>query len=246
MGGWAKNGLKIVIAGRPNVGKSSLMNCLSGHNRVIVTPYAGTTRDTVEEEIELGGFPLKLWDTAGLQETSHPVEKEGIERSKLAVAEADLVLYVLDGSREFDPEDAEFFEGLAGRGRILVVNKSDLPQKLERALLMKITPGCAVVSSSCADENGTRGLEEAILRFITAGGADVSGDTVISTVRQKELLEKIRESVERAEKACRAGLSPECVASDLRLALEPLGALVGDVYTDDVLERLFSQFCIGK
>jgi len=241
-----KNGLRVVIAGRPNVGKSSLMNRLSRSNRVIVTPYAGTTRDVVEEEIQLRGFLIRLLDTAGLQETSHPIEQEGIERSKLAVSQAGLVLYVLDGSQAFHPEDSELLSGLAERSLILVVNKTDLPRKLNRGLLKGLVDSWPVVHSSCTEEGGIKELEDEIFRFVSGGKTDFSNDSVVTSVRQKDILEKAMGDLDKAKDACRARLSPELVAVDLRLALDHLGALVGDVYTADLLELLFNQFCIGK
>ena len=128
----AKNGLRIVITGRPNVGKSSLMNCLTRINRVIVTPYAGTTRDAVEEEIQIQGFPVRIVDTAGIQDTDHPIEKEGIEKSKAAVAGSDVVLYVMDASQVWSFEDEALLRSLGDKQKILILNKSDLPRRLDK------------------------------------------------------------------------------------------------------------------
>ena len=242
----AKNGIKIVIAGRPNVGKSSLMNRLSKTNRVIVTPYAGTTRDAVEEEIQISGFPVRIVDTAGIQETHHPIEKEGIERSKAAVAEADLVLYVLDGSQVWAKEDESLFKELEDKRKILVINKSDLPQKIGSEELKRIAGKASCILTSCIKDGGVDLLEHEIFRSITNGQAQVSEEAVINSVRQKELLEKTLENINNAKKACSDGLSPEFVAVDVRLALDHLGSLAGEVVTDDILEALFSQFCIGK
>ncbi len=242
----AKRGLKVVISGRPNVGKSSLMNQLAKANRVIVTPYPGTTRDVVEEEIQIHGFPVRLLDTAGIQDTSHPIEKEGIDRSKRAVDESDLVLYVLDGSQDWHPDDETLLGGLDGKGKIIVVNKSDLPPKLDSARVKQRVNGAPVVGASCLKELGVRALEDEIFRFITEGKAKVSDEAVISSVRQKDLLQKALANIADAQKGCEEDLSPELLAVDVRLALDHLGLLVGEVVNDDVLEVLFSQFCIGK
>jgi tRNA modification GTPase len=241
----ARRGLQVVIAGRPNVGKSSLMNCLARSNRVIVTPYPGTTRDVIEEEIELRGFPVRILDTAGIQDTDHPIEKEGIERSKLAVSRSDAVLYVIDASRPWSAEDEALLRDLAGRPVIVALNKADLPRKLEAERLKTALNGASVVESSCVSEGGTRALEEEILR-VASGGRALAEDPLIGTVRQKELIEKALKSAEGALAACRAGLSAELVAVDTRLALESLGALTGEGILDDVLDALFDQFCIGK
>lgn len=240
-----KKGLKVVIVGLPNVGKSSLMNCLVKENRVIVTAYPGTTRDTVEEAIQIQGFPIRLVDTAGIQDCTHPIEREGIERSKLAVAAADLVLYVVDGSQAFCAADRELLEGLSDRKKIIVINKSDLPQRLRPQDFQEWAKGAAV-QASCVLESGVKVLEENIVSFMSSGQIPASDEGVVSSLRQKDLLEKVYQSLSDASAACRENRSPELLAVDIRLALDHLGMLVGEVVTDDILECLFSQFCIGK
>ena len=242
----AKTGLAVVLCGRPNVGKSSLMNRLVGSSRVIVTPYPGTTRDVVEEEIQIQGFPVRIQDTAGFRDADHPIEKEGIERSRKALASADLVLWILDGSQAWTPEDAEFLKDFADKKKILVVNKSDLPKKLDKAALAARFHGTPVVESSCVASAGTEVLEKEIHRSIIGEKLTISEEAVVGSARQKHLLEQASEDLKRAAHACREGLSGEFVAADVRLALDRLGALVGDTTTDDVLEVLFGQFCIGK
>lgn len=242
----AKKGARAALAGRPNVGKSSLMNALSGLDRVIVTPYPGTTRDVVEEEIELRGFPIRLLDTAGIQDTEHPIEKKGIERTKAAVSGAELVLYVVDGSAPLHADDLELLKGLGDKKAILVVNKSDLPSRIDLSGLSGIFDPDRIARTSCVNRGGLRELEEKIVRYLVGDGLQPSDGAVVSTVRQKEAIEKCLESVERAEQACRSGLSPELIAVDVRQALDRLGSLVGEVVTDEVLDLLFSRFCIGK
>ena len=246
LGSIVKNGLNIVIAGRPNVGKSSLMNRLVRSSRVIVTPYPGTTRDVVEEEIEIKGFPVRVLDTAGIQETDHPIEREGIERTKKAVEESDLVLYVMDSSQALDLEDLRLLQGLLGKIKIIVVNKSDLPQRLDRGELSQQIQCETIVESSCVTENGLKALEDEIFCFITNGRIRVSEEVVVSSVRQRDLLERTLKSVEDAEQACQENASAELIAVDVRLSLDHLGVLTGEVLTEDVLEALFNQFCIGK
>jgi len=242
----AKNGLRVVIAGRPNVGKSSLMNQLAGANRVIVTPYPGTTRDVIEEEIEIQGFSVRVSDTAGIQETTHPIEREGIERTKTAVHESDLVLYVLDANRPLAPEEEALLADLRDKKKIVVVNKTDLPKKLDLSRLRKLVNGSPLIESSCVAENGTKALEDEIVCFITNGKIDVSDEIIVTSVRQKDLLEKAWQNIESAGTGCANGLSPELIAVDVRAGLDYLGSLAGEVLTDDILEVLFSQFCIGK
>ncbi len=240
-----KHGLQVVIAGRPNVGKSSLLNRLCGTNRVIVTPYPGTTRDLVEETASIRGFPLRFWDTAGIQDTDNPIEKEGIERTQKALGGADILLLVLDASLPFSEEDKKLLQQTAQNKRILVANKSDLPRKLD---LKKVAvfAGSEPLLISCMEEKGTELLENEIFRLITQGSAEIPDESIIGSLRQKELLEKTADCVEQARQACRSGSSPEFAAADLRLALNHLGALVGEVLTDDILEVLFKRFCIGK
>ena len=242
----AKNGLKAVIVGRPNVGKSSLMNQLAKVNRVIVTPYPGTTRDVIEEEIEIRGLPVRVLDTAGIQETTHPIEREGIERSKAAVHESDLVLYVLDGNQPLTPEEEALLMDLRDKKKIIVVNKTDLPKKLDVSRLKKIVNGSPLIESSCVAENGIKALEDEIFCFVTGGRIGFSDEIVVGSVRQKDLLERALRHIEYARGACSDGLSSELIAVDVRTGLNHLGELVGEVLTDDVLEALFSQFCIGK
>ena len=246
LGFLAKRGLLVAIWGRPNVGKSSLLNQLAQSSRAIVTPYPGTTRDVGEQEITIGGFPVRLQDTAGVQETQNPIEKEGVERSRKAMKGADLVLFVLDANQDLQLEDRKLYEECREKSVILILNKSDLPPKISPKDIGMWSVSSAMVSCSCLEEKGIEGLEQEILRFITQGSAGVSGEAVVSTVRQKDLLEEAVGDLIRAREACAKHLSGEFVASDTRQALDHLGMLVGEVVTDDVLDVLFSKFCIGK
>ncbi len=241
-----KQGFKIVIAGRPNVGKSSLMNRLVKDNRVIVTPFAGTTRDAVEEQIQIQGFPVRIVDTAGIQETAHPIEKEGIERSKAAVLSSDAVLYVVDSSQTENNEDEELFKDLADKRRILILNKSDLSQKLSPERVLRWALNTRIIKTSCLNDQGIRELENEIVSLVTGDSPGVSESSVITSVRQKDLLDKSLQCVKASKAAFLSQLSPELVAVEVRSALDHLGMLVGEVVTDDVLDVLFNQFCIGK
>ena len=242
----AKRGFSVALCGRPNVGKSSLLNRLTRSDRVIVTPYPGTTRDVVEEQATVAGIPVRFLDTAGMRDTEHPIEKEGVERSKKAMASADLVLLVLDSSQALDAKDKELVGELGEKPALVVLNKRDLPQKLDKDSLERALPKAwPVTDSSCVQEEGTQALEEAIASLLTQG-VEVPEEALISTARQKDLLEKISKELSAAEKTCRQGLSPELVASDVRQALGYLGEMVGEVFNEDILETLFKQFCIGK
>lgn len=246
MGETVRRGLTVVIVGKPNVGKSSLMNRLIGRNRVIVTPFPGTTRDVVEDEIHVGGFPIRLLDTAGIHDTEHPIEKEGIERSRKAQLAADLVIAVLDASVPLGEADKKLLELLPERKKIFAINKTDLPRYLDTAELKKCTGHFPVVEISCVIESGTKPLVNEILRFISKGNFEIPQEGVIGSTRQKDLLKKVCEDVENASDACAEKLSAELIAVDIRSALGHLGEIVGEVVNDDVLDVLFSRFCIGK
>lgn len=242
----AKRGFKVAIWGRPNVGKSSLFNQLTGSSRVIVTPHPGTTRDVVEEEIAVGGFPVRLQDTAGMQETENPIEKEGVERSRKSMNSADLVIFVLDSSRDLSPQDRNLYEECREKTMILALNKSDLPPKIGQKDLLKWSVSSPVVTCSCLEEQGVEALRTKIFHFIHRGSVDIPDETVVSTVRQKNLLSEAGNDLSRAQGACSKCLSSEFIASDVKRALDQLYLLTGETTTDDVLELLFSKFCIGK
>jgi tRNA modification GTPase len=241
----SKRGLNVVIWGRPNVGKSSLFNALVKKNRVIVTPYPGTTRDIVDEEISIEGFLIRLHDTAGVHATDQPIEMEGIERSKKAVQGADLVLFVVDGSQGWLTEDQKLYEALGSLKRLLIINKSDLTSKIDTNALSAIRVD-GTLSLSCFKEDGVLSLEKELACFMRQGSASSAEEGQVTTVRQKELLEQVSKDLERAMAACDKNLSEEFVASDVNSAVHHLGELVGEVVTEDILERIFQQFCIGK
>ncbi len=241
----SKKGLNVVIWGRPNVGKSSLFNALVKKNRVIVTPYPGTTRDIVDEEISVEGFLVRLHDTAGVHITDQPIEQEGIERSKKAVQGADLVLFVVDGSQGWLTADQKLYEELGSLRRFLIINKSDLTSKIDKNTLSAIKVDGAL-SLSCLKEDGVHMLEKEIAGFMRKGLTSCAEECQITTVRQKELLEQVSKELEGALVACDKNLSEEFVASDVTSAIHHLGELTGEVVTDDILERIFQQFCIGK
>lgn len=242
----ARRGVRVALWGRPNAGKSSLMNSLTRHNRVIVTPTPGTTRDVVEDEVQLEGFPVKFLDMAGIQESGNLIEKESVSRSRQAMTGSDLVLYVLDANGSWGPQDTALFHEIGPKPKIIVLNKSDLPVKVGPGELKKLGGDARVVETSCQTGKGVEALEKQIVQWITGGGLRSADEDVISSVRQKDVLEKMLLTVQTAQNACQARLSPELVAVDVRLAMDHLGALVGEIVTDDLLDILFSQFCIGK
>lgn len=237
-----RRGIRAVIVGRPNAGKSSLLNQLLGHERAIVTPVPGTTRDTIEETANVRGLPVVFIDTAGLREAGDEIEAEGIRRSRASLARAELVLHVLDASSSLEPEDLAAFAELAGRPHIVVLNKSDLPACVTREALA----GATVVSVSCRSGDGIEALKDAIKSAVWAGEIRAEMLEVMLNTRHQDALRRARESVRQARAALRANAGLELVAAELRLATRAVGEVVGQTTTEDLLDAIFSQFCLGK
>lgn len=232
-------GIPCAIVGRPNAGKSSLLNALLGYERAIVTAVPGTTRDTVEERCVLGGVLLRLMDTAGLRETEDVVERLGVERSRAALARAELALVLLDGSEALTPEDGEILR-LAGQcpHRIVLVSKSDLPQ------VLRLPEGIEAVTVSSVTGQGLEVLEEEIRRRFAA--APATAGELITNARQAETVGRAAESLQAASEALAEGLAPDAVLSDVEGALAALGQVTGRSVTEEVTARIFQRFCVGK
>ncbi len=241
-----RDGVRTAIVGKPNVGKSSLLNQLAGVDRAIVTDIAGTTRDIIEETVHVGGVALCLMDTAGIRETDNVVEQIGVERSRAAMAGAELVLLVLDGSRPLDGTDRELLAHAAGRRAVIVVNKSDLPQAVSQAEVAAEC-GCARVLSYCAlrREDASR-LAETV-RDLVLSGVGLSGDpTFVANARQIGLLEGARAALVRALDGAAQGVTLDLAAADIRQVWMLLGEIIGETPREDLLDQIFSQFCLGK
>jgi tRNA modification GTPase len=235
-----RRGIRAAIVGRPNVGKSSLLNQLLGHDRAIVSPRPGTTRDTIEETASVRGIPVVFIDTAGLREASDEIEMEGVRRSRDVLAAAELVLHVLDGSEPLSAADEKLWVEFAGKKRLLVRNKADLPNRLE------LPAGQAALSVSCRTGAGLEELKDAIQETLWAGGIHAEMLQVMINSRHEDALRRARTAAERAEGALRADLGLELAALDLRLAANAVGEIVGKTTTEDLLDSIFSQFCLGK
>jgi tRNA modification GTPase len=236
-----REGFAAAIVGRPNVGKSSLLNALLKQDRAIVTEIAGTTRDVLEEYLNISGVLLRILDTAGIRHSHDLVEQEGVRRSLAAIGSADIVLVVLDGSLPLTAEDKRVLEEVRDKNTIAVINKSDLARKL--GVLDR--PGVQV-SLSCRTGAGLDDLRRAISDSVKQGAAGSQEHIWAVNQRHKTALEQTKVSLERALSSVRTGLSPEFFAVDLRDALDSLGLIIGATYTDDILERIFNEFCIGK
>jgi tRNA modification GTPase len=240
-----RDGATIAIAGVANVGKSSLLNRLLGEERAIVTEIPGTTRDYLSGEISLSGISLRLVDTAGIREPGDPVEREGVRRSRRIVGESDLVLFLLDGSRPARSADEEAYREVAERPHLLLCNKRDLPVAETGERLSG--PGLrGRVALSAKTGEGISGLLERMAAELLPGGGDILAEAMLTRLRQAEAVSRAVEDLRRAAEAVRARMPEECVAADLREASKALAELTGEIAPEEVLDRIFSSFCIGK
>ncbi len=241
-----RQGVRVAIVGRPNVGKSSLLNALLRTDRAIVTEIAGTTRDTLEETANFSGVPVCLVDTAGIVESDNLVERLGVERSRRAIEEADLCLMVVDRSAPLWEEDLAIAATAAGKATIVVANKADLSPALSRADMESLVEGASVVEASTLDGRGLEALQEAVLRAVFSGRVLQSEEMLVSNPRHKGVLVRAESHLRDALASLKTGLPADCTASDLRSAVEALGEITGETATEDLLESIFSHFCIGK
>ncbi|HID54944.1 TPA: GTP-binding protein, partial [Candidatus Poribacteria bacterium] len=231
--------------GKPNVGKSSLLNRLLSEERAIVTDIPGTTRDSIEEYINIGGIPVRIIDTAGIRLTTDPVELEGVKRSRRMIETADLVLAMFDSSQELTEEDFELLRLISDRTALILLNKIDLPSRISSEDLARLTDR-RIVRISALKEIGMDELKAEIVKLITGGKVIPSDISVTINLRHRDALRRALESLSYAMDSIGRGEPPELVAVDLRGALNRLGEIVGAVTSEDILERIFSQFCIGK
>ncbi|MDT3425224.1 tRNA modification GTPase [Paenibacillus forsythiae] len=241
-----REGITTAIVGRPNVGKSSLLNALAQENKAIVTDIPGTTRDVIEEFVTINNIPLKLLDTAGIRETMDVVEKIGVERSKAAVGEADLILLVLNAGEPLHEDELTLMEQIHGRQVLCIMNKMDLPSQLDKSVLLQYFDESAIVSMSVLKEEGLDLLEEAISGLFFGGKLDSGDLTYVSNVRHIALLKQAHKSLQDAYEAAEQLVPIDMIQIDVRLAWEQLGEIVGDTAADSLLDQIFSQFCLGK
>ena len=242
-----RQGIKTVICGSPNVGKSSLMNAILKESRSIVTHVPGTTRDTIEEIVNIKGIPVTLIDTAGITETDHPVEKEGIRRSHIYLGNADLVLLVLDGSRRLNKDDLDIIRKIRDNKEIIVViNKIDLRITVDIKRLRKFFPKNPFIRISALNLKGVNKLEDEIGNTIWKGKAPAGDFTGVSNERQFEILRRCILDINEAVKAYKSRLSIDCINVYVRSGIESLGEITGHAITEQALDKIFSQFCIGK
>lgn len=238
-------GVKTVIIGKPNAGKSSILNILAGYDRAIVTDIAGTTRDTIEEQINLAGITLNLVDTAGIRNTKDIVEEIGVNKAKELVEEADLILYVVDSSTELDENDYNILNIIKNRKTVILLNKSDLDTVTDADSISKITDS-EVISVSAKDNTGLDELSETIVKLFASGEIDYNDEVYVSGERNKEALEETLESLKLVKKSINEGLPEDFYTIDLMNAYEQLGKITGESVEDDLVNEIFSKFCMGK
>lgn len=244
---WARlirEGARACLAGRPNVGKSSLLNALVGEERVIVTPVPGTTRDFIEEGLNLDGLPLVLWDTAGICESNDEVEKIGIGVSMVKIEEAQAVLIVLDGSTPLTDEDRFILAKVRDHKGLVIINKSDLPQEMDIRIIEPLAHQKEIISLSAKEGWGISELKRSLRSLLL--GQQSEPEIVVTNIRHKTALEKSQRSLAEAVRGLRSKIPPEMVAVDLQETRQWLEEIIGIVTNDDVLDQIFSKFCIGK
>ncbi len=245
-GHYIRDGLILAVVGKPNVGKSSLMNRLVGKQKSIVTDVPGTTRDLIEVPVTIEGIPVVLCDTAGIHSTQCPIEVIGIQKAQECIETCDLVLFVLDGSTEIGPDDLEIFENIKEKPLILIFNKMDLVQNLKYDSLPDFWKEIPRIHVSAKYDMSIDALRNMIIELVSGDSLSGAGDRIIPNLRQKLLLEKVVSSVRRAMNGMLQNIPQELLAIDFKEGLDALNEIKGDARRPDVLDRIFSQFCIGK
>ena len=241
-----KEGINTVIVGKPNAGKSSLLNVLSGHERAIVTDIEGTTRDILEEQIRLGELSLNVIDTAGIRDTEDVIEKIGVDRAQEYARNADLIIYVVDASKELDVNDKRIMDLISGKNTIILLNKSDLDTVITREQMEKQTGGIPVISVSAKEEQGITELENLVKKMFLKGEISFNDQIYISNVRQKSALSDALDSMKKVVESIDDGMSEDFYSIDLMDAYESLGAITGESAGEDLINEIFSKFCMGK
>lgn len=239
-----RDGARVCIVGRPNVGKSSLLNALVGEERVIVTPVPGTTRDVIEDQINLDGLPVVLWDTAGIRATEDEIEKRGVDFSLKRLDEAEAALLVLDGSSALAVEDEVIIKALDAKKALLIINKADLPQKLDQQQLNAKAQNQELISISAKEGIGLDVLRSKLRELMLQ--AETEPPVVLTNARHKAALQRAEKRLTEGRQSLYNGLPPEVVAVDMQYAKEALEEITGSIDNDHILERIFRDFCIGK
>ena len=241
-----KEGIKTVIVGRPNAGKSSLLNAILKEDRAIVTQYEGTTRDTIEEFVTVNGIPLKLVDTAGIRKAEDEVEKIGIEKSREEIKDADLVIAIFDASEDLTKEDIEILKLIKGKKAIIVLNKNDLEQKIDEKNEKLKEISNSIIKISALNKTGIEDIYNEISKLFDLNEINLDQEIVITNVRQKNLINKAIENVKKAKETLKQKMPLDIIAIFIKDILEDLGSITGEIVTDDIIDEIFSKFCLGK
>jgi len=241
-----REGINTVIIGRPNVGKSSLLNELSGKNRAIVTEIPGTTRDIIEEYININGIPVRIVDTAGIRETEDVVEKIGVERTEKAINQADLIIMMLDAADGIGKDDMRILDGLGDKKMIVLLNKIDLSDESAVKSIEEKLPGKNVIKTSVKLGIGIEDLGKKISELFLKGDIKENNEFLVTNIRHKNLIDKAVKSIGEAIEAYEASMSLDCITIDIKNSAEYLGQITGESVSEDVMHEIFSRFCIGK
>lgn len=241
-----REGIRVAIVGKPNVGKSSLMNGLLRESRAIVTDMPGTTRDTIEETISIRNIPVYLTDTAGIRETADKIEQIGIEKTKEAFNNADFIIFILDGSEGMTEEDKLIMEYIEGRNSLVLINKNDLDQQLDIEEVKKSMPGVRIIQTSLIKGEGITEIEDTIEELVYGGKVSQKESLMVNNVRHIELLNKASGSLSDAYNMAEAEEALDFIEVDVRNAYELLGEITGETVSDDIINEVFSRFCLGK
>ena len=241
-----KEGINTVIVGKPNAGKSSLLNVLSGYERAIVTDIEGTTRDILEEQIRLGDLSLNVIDTAGIRRTEDAVEKIGVDRAREYAEKADLIIYVADASRELDENDGQILDMIRNKKTVILLNKSDLDPVITAEMIKEKAGDIPIISASAKEEQGIQELEETVEKMFLKGTISFNDQIYITNARQKNALVSAVESMKKVVESIGAGMPEDFFSIDLMDAYETLGSITGESAGEDLVNEIFSKFCMGK
>ena len=241
-----KEGINTVIVGKPNAGKSSLLNVLAGHERAIVTDIEGTTRDILEEQVRLGELSLNVIDTAGIRQTDDVIEKIGVDRAKEYAKDADLIIYVADASKELDENDSKILQMIRDKNTIILLNKSDLDTVVTAEMMRERAGDIPVISVSAKEEQGIRTLEDKVKAMFLRGEISFNDQIYITNVRQKNALTEALESLKKVIRSIDDGMPEDFYSIDLMDAYESLGSITGESVGEDLINEIFGKFCMGK
>ena len=241
-----REGVEAAIIGRPNVGKSSLLNALVREKRAIVTEIPGTTRDVIEEVINIDGIPVKIIDTAGIRNAEDQIEKIGVEKSEKYLAKAELVLLVVDISAGITEDDKRLMKDAQDKEVVVIANKLDLEDQLELAKIKEVLPAAPIVKTAAIANQGINELEDAIADLVYSGQVNAKEETLVSSLRHKKALERAKENVEDVKDTLEQGLPNDFLTIDLRSALEAVNEITGDAIGEDIVDQIFADFCLGK